>query len=125
MIQGFDNAVLRLCDVGKEGRFLRVAPRLRPEVTISDRRLVAGELTAAEAQRVADADQAMATWEALYQAFIEERARIVPRSEGLDTAIAKASDARQALERVAELPRSGSVVCDTAGAFGWSYTITP
>lgn len=120
MIEGFDNATLRLCEVGSTGRFLIVTPHLRPELAGSDRRLLAGELTAREAQQVADADQSMATWEALYRKFSKHSSRIDPRSEGVDIAVGKSMKARTALQRVADLTSSGQVVCDTGT---WKHTV--
>jgi hypothetical protein len=126
MIEGFDTAVLRLCEVGRTRTFLKVTPHLRPEVSASDRGLVAGELDPLEALRVADGNQAMATWESLYTVLRKEIVKqggggIDPHAEGLDIAVGKAMRARRALEGTADYDEEGRVVCDTTE---WTYTVT-
>ncbi len=117
MIGAFDNAVIYLCRLGKENKFLVITPHLRPEVATADRTLVAGELTAREALDVSEGDMAMANWEGLYRKHREEFAgreeTFDPYRAGLHRGIARAMQARTALEGVAEYDPGGRVVCDT------------
>jgi hypothetical protein len=116
MIASFDNGVRYLCRLGRERRFIRITPDLRPDVAIADRELVAGELDADESLAVAEGDQAMANWEALYPDLRKDQeelgAEFEPYSFGLNRGIGRAMQARIALEGTAHYDEAGREPCD-------------
>jgi hypothetical protein len=116
MMATYEGGVRYLCKLGKERRFLNVPPELETQATSAERTVVASHLTPEQSRAVANADEALAYWDGLYENNIGKLVADTPvdlKKEFLAGAVHKAMAGSSALRLVARYKTEDIRECNT------------